>query len=84
MIESTIWELNGKLNFFIMNKKSISIFCAILMIIGTALPWTSMQATSSFFDSETSLSGLKFTEGILGLIAAIAGIGLVYFRFFSV
>ena len=63
-----------------MNKKSISIFCAILMIIGTALPWTSMQATSSFFDSETSLSGLKFTEGILGLIAAIAGIGLVYFN----
>ena len=49
-----------------MNKKSISIFCAILMIVGTALPWTSMQATSSFFDSETSLSGLKFTEGILG------------------
>lgn len=67
-----------------MNKKSISIFCAILMIVGTALPWTSMQATSSFFDSETSLSGLKFTEGILGLIAAIAGIGLVYFRFSTV
>ena len=30
-----------------MNKKSISIFCSILMIVGTALPWTSMQATSS-------------------------------------
>ena len=41
---------------------------------------TLFSAARCFFDSETSLSGLKFTEGILGLIAAIAGIGLVYFN----